>query len=64
MRPSPYSPPSRVITLGWINPNFLTNIYENVWLNNLKCISIFELKCFYENDCTLYLLLIRMIENI
>ena len=40
------------------------DIYENVQLNSLKCISIFELKRFNENDFTLYLLFVSMIETV
>ena len=39
-------------------------IYANVWLNILKCINIFVLKRSYENDFTLNLLFVSIIQTI
>ena len=40
------------------------SIYANVWLNILKCINIFVLKRSYENDFTLNLLFVSIIQTI
>ena len=38
--------------------------YENVWLKSFKCVSMFKLKIFYENDYTLYFLFRIIVENV